>query len=1203
MSIARLRVIFLDNLFRTLKQPMLWTLFAVTTFLAWGLSTGDTKIGTGSATVGGHHAWITSEFSNAFIFCIVASNLYAFFISVSAGLAVIRDQESKVEELLHTTRLRTSEYVWGKALSILAAFGVVLALNVLVTILFNHVVPNPAAADIRGPFHVLAYLRPAMLFALPTMAFFGGLTFYVGARLRKPAFAFLAPLAISSLSFTFLWEWTPTWLDPRIDKLLMVLDPSAYRWLNETWLKLDRGAEFYNTATVGLDAVFLANRFLFLGLGALGIVLAQRHIHGVSDRSGQSWLTRLRQRVWRRRSKTSAVAAESSGTSSTFISDLAMRQRPVSYPRQVFQFARAELRSVLSSPALYLFWFFVMLQSVTNSALTRGPFQTRVLMTSGQHAAGAFNTLSLLICFLLLFFTVDALERERATGILSIVGSAPHPTSALILGKNLAMNLLAGLILLASFFAGSFVVASESQLTPQIGPYLMIWGLLMIPTFLLWTALLSAIYAITNSRYQTLGMGLGLISWTLYEVLSGGISWLGNWMLWSGPIWSDLGALELDRQAILLNRLLVLALAGGLLALAAHISRRRDLDATQIIQRLNPRFVMLQVKRLSPAIAVPALVAIPLWFAVVGANNGEAAKSDAHKYWKQNYATWKDAPQPSIASVDVDLWLDPAESSFRTKGSFELLNHHDEALDRFALSGGSRWRDLSWTLNGQKVEPQNRSQLYVFTVDGGLPPGQRVTVGFEFEGNRPDGISKNGGSTAEFILPSGVVLTNFIPTFVPTVGFSEERGVDEDNAMDPPDYAADIYQKELAPAFASARPYPVKIRIDTPEEFLSNSVGVLESEVIENGRRQRVWITDHPVRMFNVVANRWAVHKGEETEIYYHPEHDRNIEAMSRALDASRKYYSEWFAPYPWKELKLSEFPAYATYAQGFPTNITFSENIGFLTQADERTNAVLLVTAHEAAHQWWGNLLTPGKGPGGNILSEGMAHFSTLMLFEELEGSGQRMELAKRFEEAYGNQRRKDAERPLVKTDGSQPGDTVVTYNKGGLVAWMLLEHLGREQMLAGLQEFIQKYVNGPDYPLLEDLIATLRPHAADPEAFDALVDQWFFEVVVPEYRFTEARSRGAHGQWTTTAVLTNHGTGRIEIEVAAVAGERFPGDRKKDSGKTSEYQDARTSIALGSGESGEIRVVSDFEPERLVVDPDVRVLMLWRKQSELTL
>ena len=1205
MSFARMRVILFDSLTRTLKQPMLWTLFAVATFLAWGLSTGEVRLGTGSATVGGRHAWITSEFSNAFVFCIVASNLYAFFISIAAGLSVIRDQESKIEELLHTTRLRTSEYVWGKALAILGAFGIVLALNVLVTILFNHVIPSPAAADIRGPFHLLDYLRPAALFAFPTMAFFGGLTFYVGARLRRPAFAFLAPLAISTLCFSFFWEWTPSWMDPRLNKLLMMLDPSGFRWLNETWLKLDRGAEFYNTATVGLDAVFIANRLLFLGLGVLGVVLAQRHISGVSSsRAKESRLSKLFRRI-RKTPPTPAVVTSSAPVVPAFVSELTMVQRPVAFVRRILHFAGAELRSVLSSPGLYLFWFFVMMQSVTNGFLTRGPFQTKILMTSGQHSVGAFNTLSLLICFLLLFFMVDALERERSTGVLPIVYSAPHPTSALILGKNLAMNVLAVFILVASFIAGSFVIITESQLAPQIGPYLVIWGLLMLPTFLLWTSLLSAIYAVTNSRFQTLGLGLGLIAWTLYNVLNGGVTWLSNWMLWSGPTWSDMGALEFDRQAILLNRLLVLSLAGGLLALAARITRRRDLDSTQIVQRLNPRFALRQLKALTPAIAIPAMVAIPLWFDVLDSNNGEAAQAGAHKYWKQNYATWKDAPQPSIASVDVDLWLDPANSAFRTQGSFELLNHHDKALERFALSGGSKWRDLSWTIDGQSVEPDNRSNLHIFEVDGDLAPGETVTVGFEFEGNRPDGVSEKGGGMSEFILPSGVVLTSFAPTFVPTIGFREDRGVDEDNEMDPPDYADDIYLQELEPAFAGARPFSVRLSVDTPEEYLSNGVGVLESETIENGRRQRVWVTDYPVRMFNVVASRWAVKKGDNSEIYYHPEHDRNIEEMSRALDNSRKYYSQWFAPYPWKELKLSEFPAYATYAQGFPTNITFSENIGFPNRSRRANQRRPSRHRPRDRPPVVGQPVNPRQGSRWRHPLRGHVPLLDPNALRRARGTGPadgtRQAVRRNLRQPTSQRRRTSDGQDRWQPTRRRHGDL-----QQGWTRRLDVDGAPGPRSNAGRPAGVHPAVcqRSPTIPLLEDLIATLRPYAADPEAFDGFVDQWFFDVVVPEYRFTEAQLSEVNGQWTTSAVLTNHGTGRMEVEIAAVVGKRFPKDSKdKQSQNTMPYQDARTSVTLAAGESQEIQVVSAFEPEKLVVDPDVKLLMLWRKQSEATL
>ena len=134
------------------------------------------------------------------------------------------------------------------------------------------------------------------------------------------------------------------------------------------------------------------------------------------------------------------------------------------------------------------------------------------------------------------------------------------------------------------------------------------------------------------------------------------------------------------------------------------------------------------------------------------------------------------------------------------------------------------------------------------------------------------------------------------------------------------------------------------------------------------------------------------------------------------------------------------------------------------------------LVAAHESAHQWWGNILTPGKGPGGDILSEGMAHFSTALLFEQVKGPRGRIEFLKNIEHRYELSRRKDSERALVKIDGSENGDQTVTYDKGGWVFWMLLRQMGRKQALAGLQEFIKEYHDGPDFPVLQDFVEVMR-------------------------------------------------------------------------------------------------------------------------------
>ena len=227
-------------------------------------------------------------------------------------------------------------------------------------------------------------------------------------------------------------------------------------------------------------------------------------------------------------------------------------------------------------------------------------------------------------------------------------------------------------------------------------------------------------------------------------------------------------------------------------------------------------------------------------------------------------------------------------------------------------------------------------------------------------------------------------------------------------------------------------------------------MGTKTADDVKDGRRTVVWKSDFPVSFFNMIAGRWEVERGEGTAVYYYRGHRYNIAEMREALDAARRYYSEWFYPFPWRELKLSEFPNLAGYAQGFPTNITFSEGIGFLTSSTPENHAAFEITSHEAAHQWWGNLLSPGKGPGGNILSEGTAHFSTILLVEQAKGLNSRIDFCKRLEASYTRSRQSDSELPLVKITGERPGDTTVTYDKGGWVFWMLLNQMGRDKALA---------------------------------------------------------------------------------------------------------------------------------------------------------
>ncbi|MEE8469481.1 MAG: M1 family aminopeptidase, partial [Planctomycetota bacterium] len=813
---------------------------------------------------------------------------------------------------------------------------------------------------------------------------------------------------------------------------------------------------------------------------------------------------------------------------------------------------------------------------------------------------------------------------------------------------------LVGVLTIAAALLTSLIVlAFQGNVPITIWPFLLVWCLILLPTFLLWSTFVSFLYSLVRNRYTTYALALGAFMWTSYKNETGGLSWVWNWPLWGVLQWSDMGVFELVRGELVYNRLLALTATLFFTVLTVRLFPRRQIDATNLLLRLRPLPLLKSTLKLSPVIIPPIVLALMLGSRIDAGFQGDQREKAGKDYWRKNVATWTDSDIPDLVGVELDLELFPERRSFEARGTYRLLNEHDHDLAVIPITRGAGWRrpdsladsppdstpdeDVSqaplWFLNGEPFEPEDAAGLMLFRLPQPLTPGAELTIGFHHSGEVPAGATENGGGTSEFILPSGVVLTSFRPTIVPGVGYNDSIGVDEDNRYDAKEFPEDHYEGVTRSLFGgSFAPYHVSMRVTAPEEYRINGVGVLRSDEVADGKRTVLWETDSPVRFFNVVAGRWTEARGQEgTVIYHHPEHTYNIPGMLEALDGARKYYSEWFFPYPWQELKISEFPALAGYAQGFPTNITFSEGIGFLTkEGEEDAAAPFMVTAHESAHQWWGNILTPGEGPGGNLLSEGMAHFSTLLLFELVRGLKSRIAFAKMIEDQYGDRRQKDSERPLVKIDGSRPGDTTVTYDKAGWVFWMLLNHMGRKNCLSGIQSFIAHYEGDRDHPLLEDYIAHLRPFAPDAEAYDAFVQQWFLEVVVPKYELEDVQKAGdPESGWTVTMTIENTGTGVMPVEVALSAGERFPDedDESPESGADPDsraeavpgpgevlaaeivdapetgYQEVRTTVTLGPNESAQLVIECSFEPERVVVDPDALVLMLGRKYATLEL
>jgi ABC-2 type transport system permease protein len=627
--------------------------------------------------------------------------------------------------------------------------------------------------------------------------------------------------------------------------------------------------------------------------------------------------------------------------------------------------------------------------------------------------------------------------------------------------------------------------------------------------------------------------------------------------------------------------------------------RRREPDVARIIHRLRPRALAGAALRLAPWVKLPVIAGTWLAVEVGRGREGGAAKKQAEDYWRKSLATYRDAPSPSLRRAELHLDLFPERSGYHARATYELVNDLEKPLRQILLTGGPHWEKLAWTRDGAPCRPEDRARLYVFTPAGGvLAPGESTTIGFEHEGTLPPGISRKCASAREFILPSAVVLNSSQLSVVPMLGFFDVIGVDEENRQGAKVYPDDFYEGQTDSFTGAARsPFATRITITGPADFTLNSVGTQVEDSVNDGRRTAVWVSEHPVSFFNVIAGRWAVERGEGTAVFYHPGHPYNVPEMRRALDGARRYYSDWFFAFPWGELKLSEFPNLAGYAEGFPTDIIFSE-AGFLTESTPKIHAAFETTAHEAAHQWWGNILVPGKGPGAVVLGEGTSNFSAILVVEQVYGLNARIDFCERLEANYANDRQADSERPLVKLDGygGRPGDVTAIYDKGGWVFWMLLDHMGRGRALDGMRAFFKEYHGNSDHPVLQDFLAVMRRFAADREALDAFARQWFYRVVVPEYRITSPTTAPKGSSWELTARVENAGTGRMPVEVAAARGERFANDGSPGP----KYREVRTTITLDGGEAQDVIIACPFEPDRVVVDPDAKVLQLQRKSAQ---
>jgi hypothetical protein len=123
------------------------------------------------------------------------------------------------------------------------------------------------------------------------------------------------------------------------------------------------------------------------------------------------------------------------------------------------------------------------------------------------------------------------------------------------------------------------------------------------------------------------------------------------------------------------------------------------------------------------------------------------------------------------------------------------------------------------------------------------------------------------------------------------------------------------------------------------------------------------------------------------------PSPARNAMAVSEHGAEAVRYYMEQFGPFPYSRLAFTQIPG--RESQGWP-GLIFLSSYAFLTPEERREIHInpsmqlidQQVPAHEAAHQYWGDLIV-WQSYRDQWFSEGLANYSSLMMLQDNNPEG----------------------------------------------------------------------------------------------------------------------------------------------------------------------------------------------------------------------
>ena len=1010
-----------------------------------------------------------------------------------AGEAAARDAQTRMDSLVYTAPVGKAAYLCGRFLAAFGVYATVLLAVPLGLALGGMLLSRTA---LGAPFHAATYLGTYGFLLLPNAFVATALMFSLAVLTRRAVVSYFGAVLLACVS---AFSWTViagTW---RQWELAKVLDPFGATILGElsmVWTPAERSAR-----SIELQGAMLWNRVLWLTMAAGVLAVTYRCFHFRHHAVHSAWRTLAHPGAHpAREADTRSGAAAPTPGSFGF----------PTHARQMFEVARESFFALVRG------WGGIVLVSTAAFLVFSGtptghmgvpmfPTAERIVTFLAVPLARPDEFNWIVVPLLIVFWAGELIWRDREARLNHITDVVPVPDWVLFLGKAAGLS-VALVALQALVMAGGIVTQLQFRYFDiQIAPYLQTLFGLQLADYLLFALLALVIHALLNQKYvghlagllayafmsyaSVLGIEHNLLvygsdpGWS-YSGVRGFGPFIGPW-LWFKLYWTA--------WALLLAGLATLFWVRGTETTPAS---RIALAGRRFTRRMR-----------GAVVATLALIISMGGFIFYNTNvlNGyapAAAGVARRAEYEKRYGQYRNVLQPQLTRTSLRVEIYPERREVEIRGAFDLVNATEAAIDTIHLAPKMAVETTGVRFDRPATElvVDDRLGHRIYALSAPLAPGESLRLEFEvrFE---PRGFS-NAGLDAS-VVSNGTYFTN--GAWLPAIGYQPEREVANAAAREahglvprPMMRAMDDEEARFDPDRATR--LTLDAVVGTDGDQIAVAPGRLLRSWTENGRRYFHYATDVPIRndyaffsaAYAVREARWRAQDGAgpevSIEIYHHPAHAWNVDRMMRSVQASLDYYTTMLGPYPHGQVRLVEHAGASVTLHASAINISYQEPFALLNPEKDKRQIDLpfAVIAHEMAHQWWGNALTPAAVEGAGVLTETLSWYSALGVVEKTLGRQHLQRLLDMMREVYLTPASR-ANVPLLRAD-----DQFLAYRKGPFAMYALREYIGGEQVDGALRRLFDRHRSGqPPLPTSLDLYRELQ--AIAPESLQGLLADLF--------------------------------------------------------------------------------------------------------------